>query len=194
MYIQGQLKQKFRFHGFYLRLLPPRIGQLVDHLWLHLSNADFYPCHLLSRLPANCEKQLCLLQLNVDSSSLDEALHTPNTLKARKHCPQTFSFQGSKVYHYLVYSGDWSENPSLENFLLHFDKELATILSSASVFHLVSYPSKSWETLLTIYTSHSTFVPSWMTHSRIWGCPTQFYPYRTVVNNLRITVFLPYPP
>ena len=126
MQLQGQLKQKFECHGFYLRLLPPRTsGQLVDHQWLHLSDADFYPCHLLSRLPTNCEQQFSLLQLNVDSSSLDYSLHTPNTLKDHERCPQTFSFQGSKVYHYLVYSGDWSEKPSLENFLLHFDKELA---------------------------------------------------------------------
>jgi hypothetical protein len=96
----------------------------------------------------------------VDSSSLDEALHTPNTLMAHGSCPQTFSFQGSKVYHYLAYLGDWSENPSLGNFLLHFNKELAGILSSTGVFHLVSYPSKSWETLPVVYTGHSTFVPS----------------------------------
>jgi hypothetical protein len=131
----------------------------------------------------------------VDSSSLDEALHTPNTLKDHERCPQTFSFQGSKVYHYLVYSGDWSEKPSLENFLLHFDKELAvSFLPLVCSIHIVSYPSKALETLLIVYTGHSTFVPSWMTHSRIWVCQTQFCPYRTAVNNLRIAGFLPYPP
>jgi hypothetical protein len=96
----------------------------------------------------------------VDSSSLDEVLHTPNTLMARGSCPQTSSFQGLPVYCYLAYSDDWSENPSLGNPLLHSDKELAGISSFASLFHLASYPSRSWETLPVVYTGHSTFVPS----------------------------------
>jgi hypothetical protein len=96
---------------------------------------SFYPCLPLSRLPANCEQQFCLLQINVDSSSLDEALHTPTTLMAGRSCPQSSSFPGLSVYHYLVYSDDWSENPCLGKFLLHFDKELAGIPSS--VVHLI---------------------------------------------------------
>ena len=66
----------------------------------------------------------------MDNSSLDEALHTPNTLMAHGSCPQTSLFPGLSVYHYLVYSDDWSEDPSLGNFLLHSDKELAGIHSS----------------------------------------------------------------
>jgi hypothetical protein len=75
-------------------------------------------------------------------------------------CPQTSSFPGVPVYRYLTYSDDWSENPSLGNFLLYSDKELAGIPSSTGAFHLVSYPSRSLETLPTIYTGHSTFMPS----------------------------------
>ena len=130
----------------------------------------------------------------MDSSSLYEGLHTPNTLMARGRCPQTSSFPSSPVYCYLAYSDDWSENPSLGNLLLHSDKDLASIPSSVGPFHLASYPSRSWETLPIIYTGHSTFVLSWMSHSRIWGCQTQFCPCRTVLNNLRIPGFLPYPP
>jgi hypothetical protein len=96
----------------------------------------------------------------VDSSSLDEVLHTPNTLMAHRSCPQTSLFPGLLVYHYLVYSNDWSENPSLGNFLLHPDKELASIPSSTGSFDLASYPSRSWETLPAVYTGHSTFVLS----------------------------------
>jgi hypothetical protein len=96
----------------------------------------------------------------VDSSSLDEALHTPNTLVARGSCPKTSSFPGLPVYRYLACSDDWSENTSFGNFLLHSDKEMAGIPSFASLFHLASYPSRSWETLPTFYTGHSTFVLS----------------------------------
>jgi hypothetical protein len=96
----------------------------------------------------------------VDSSSLDEVLHTPNVLMAHGSCPKTYSFQGLPVYCYLVYSDDWIENPSLGNPLLHFDKELAGISSFAGLFHLASYPSRSWETLPTVYIGHITFVPS----------------------------------
>jgi len=69
-------------------------------------------------------------------------------------------FPGLPVYHYLAYLDDWSENPSMGNFLLHPDKELAGIPSSAGSFDLASYPSSSWETLPIVYTSHSTFVLS----------------------------------
>jgi hypothetical protein len=100
------------------------------------------------------------LNLNVDSSSLDEALHTPNTLMARGSCPQTSSFPGLSVYRYLAYLDDWSENPSLGNFLLYSDKELASIPSSAGSFDLAFYPSRSWETLPIVYIGHSTFVLS----------------------------------
>jgi hypothetical protein len=96
----------------------------------------------------------------MDSSSLDEALHTPNTLMVRESCPQISSFPGLLVYCYLAYSDDWSKNPSLGNFLLHSDKELAGIASFTGAFHLASYPSRSWETLHIVYTGHSTFVPS----------------------------------
>jgi hypothetical protein len=96
----------------------------------------------------------------VDSSSLDEALHTPDTLVAHGSCSQTSSFPGLLVYLYLAYSDDWSKNPSLGNFLLHSDKELASIPSFASSFDLSSYPSRSWETLPTVYTGHNTFVLS----------------------------------
>jgi hypothetical protein len=101
-----------------------------------------------------------MLQLDVDSSSLDEALHTPNILMARGSCLQTSPFLGLAVYRYLAYSDDWSGNPSLENLFLHSDKELAGINSFAGAFHLVSYPSKSWETLPVVYTGHITFMPS----------------------------------
>jgi hypothetical protein len=96
----------------------------------------------------------------MDSSSLDEALHTPSTLMAHGSCPQTSSFPGLPVYRYLAYSDDWSENPSLGNFLMHSNKELSGIPSSASLFHLSSYPSRSWEPLPVVYTGHSTFVLS----------------------------------
>ena len=96
----------------------------------------------------------------MDSSSLDEVLHTPNVLMAHGSCPQTYSFQGLPVYRYLAYLDDWSENPSLGNPLLHSDKELASISSFAGLFHLASYPSRSWETLPIVYTGHSTFVLS----------------------------------
>jgi hypothetical protein len=96
----------------------------------------------------------------VDRSSLDEALHTPNTLMAHGSCPQTSSFPGLPVYHYLACSDDWSENPSLGNFFLHSDKELAGIPSSTGLFHLASYLSRPWKTLPIVYTSHSTFVLS----------------------------------
>jgi hypothetical protein len=96
----------------------------------------------------------------MDSSSLYEAIHTPNTLMAHGSCPQTSSFPGLPVYCYLAYSNDWSENPSLGKFLLHSDEELASIPSSTGSFDLASYPSRPWETLLTIYTGHSTFVIS----------------------------------
>jgi hypothetical protein len=94
----------------------------------------------------------------MDSSSLDEALHTPNTLMAHGSCPQTSSFPVLLVYYYLAYSDDWSENPSLRKFFLHFDKDLASIPSSAGSFDLASYPSRYWETLLVVYTGHITFV------------------------------------
>jgi hypothetical protein len=129
----------------------------------------------------------------MESSSLDEALHTPNTLMAYGSCPQTSSFPSLPVYHYLAYSDDWSENPSLGNFFLHLDKDLASIPYSIGSFDLASYPSRSWETLPAIYTGHSTFVLSLIPHSRIWGCQTQLCPYRPVVNSLRIIGFLPYP-
>ena len=77
---------------------------------------------------------------------------SPNTLMAYGTCPQTSSFQGLSVYRYLVYSDDWSENPS--------NKGLAGILSSASLFNLASYPCRSWETLPVVYTGHSTFMLS----------------------------------
>jgi len=94
----------------------------------------------------------------MDSSSLDEVLHTPNTLMVRGSCPQTSLFSGLLVYRYLAYSDDWSENPSLGNFLLQPDKELVGIPSSAGSFDLASYPSKSWETLPIVYTGHCTFM------------------------------------
>ena len=96
----------------------------------------------------------------MDSSSLNEALHTPNTLMAHESCPQNSSFLGLPVYHYLAYSNDWSENSSLGNFLLHFDKELVGIPSFVGSFDLASYPSRPWEILPTIYTGHNTFVLS----------------------------------
>jgi hypothetical protein len=96
----------------------------------------------------------------VDSSSLDEALNTPNTLMSRGSCSQTSSFPGLPVYRYLACLDDWSENLSLGNFLLHSDKELASIPSFTGLFHLASYPSKSLETLPIVYTSDSTFVLS----------------------------------
>ena len=96
----------------------------------------------------------------MDSSSLDEVLHIPNTLMVRGGCPQISSFPGSLVYLYLAYSDDWSENSSLGNFLLHSDKELVGIPSSASSFDLTSYPSRPWEILPVVYTGRSTFVLS----------------------------------
>jgi hypothetical protein len=96
----------------------------------------------------------------MDSSSLDEVLCIPNTLMARGRYPHTSLFLGLPVYCCLVYLDDWSENPFLEDFLLHFDKELAGIPSSASSFDLSSYPSRLWETLPIVYTSHITFVLS----------------------------------
>ena len=96
----------------------------------------------------------------MDSSSLDEALHIPNTLMAHGGCLQTSSFSSLPVYHCLAYSYGWSENPFLEKFLLYSDKELAGTPSSVGSFDLVSYPSMLWETLLTIYTNRSTFGPS----------------------------------
>jgi hypothetical protein len=69
----------------------------------------------------------------------------------------------SKVYHFtstLRIQNDWSENPSLGNLLLHSDKELVGIFSSAGLFNLASYRSRSFEILPAIYTGHITFVPS----------------------------------
>ena len=96
----------------------------------------------------------------MDSYSLDEALHIPNILMVRGRCPQTFLFPGLSVYRSFTYLDDWSENPSSGNFLLHSDKDLVGIPSSAGSFDLASYPSRIWETLPTVYIGRSTFMVS----------------------------------
>jgi hypothetical protein len=144
-----------------LRFLPRRTGgQLVNHLWMHLSDAGFFPCHPPSRLPVNYEHQLCLLKLNVDSSSLDEFLHIPSTLMVHRHCPRTSSSPDLLVYRCLAYSDGSSEDLFSEIFLLHSDKELDGIPYSDGSFNIVSYPSRIWETLPAIYIGRSTFVLS----------------------------------
>jgi hypothetical protein len=96
----------------------------------------------------------------VDKSSLDEVLHIPNTLMVCGGCPQTSSFPSSLVYHCLAYLDYWNEILFSERFLLHFDKGLVDIPSSAGSFGLVSYHSKLWETLSVVCIGHITFIPS----------------------------------
>jgi hypothetical protein len=130
----------------------------------------------------------------VDSSPLYEVLYIPITLMVRGGCPQTSSSPYLLVFHYLAYSDGWSENIFSKNFLLHSDKELVAIPSSASSFGLVSYPSKLWETLPTVCTGRNTYVLFSILHSRTWGYQTQLCPYKTMVNNIEIVGFLPCPP
>jgi hypothetical protein len=96
----------------------------------------------------------------VDSSSLDEVFHIPNTLMVCRGCPQIYSFPGSLVYCYLVYLGYWSEILSKQIFLLDSDMVLASIPSFIGSFGLIAYPSKLWETLLVVCTGRGTFVLS----------------------------------
>jgi hypothetical protein len=125
-------------------LILPSISTTEDwcsacHPWLHLSDVRFFPHHTPSRLPANYEHQLCLLNLNVDSSSLDEVLHIPNTLVVHGGCPQTSLFLDLPIYHCLAYLDCWSENIFWEISLLCSDKELvgSLLLLVNSILFLV---------------------------------------------------------
>jgi hypothetical protein len=91
------------------------------------------------------------------SSSLGEVLHIPIILTVHGGCPQTSLFPDLLVYHLLGCSDCWSENISLENSLLHSDKELVDIPSSAGSFSLVSCLSKPWEILTVVCIGRNTF-------------------------------------
>jgi hypothetical protein len=132
-------------------------GHLVDHLWLHLSNVGFYPHLPLSRLFVYYEQHFYLLNSNADSSSLDEALHIPNTLMVHGDYLQTSLFPSLLVYHCLAYLDGWSESPFSENFLLCSNEELAGTPSSVGLFALVSYLSMLWETRPIVCIDRITF-------------------------------------
>jgi hypothetical protein len=72
-------------------------------------------------------------------------------------CPQTSLFPDLPVYHLLECLDCWSENISLEIFLLHSDKELVGIPSSAGSFGLVSCLSKPWEIMSIVCIGRNTF-------------------------------------
>jgi hypothetical protein len=131
---------------------------------MHLSDAGFFPRHPPSKLPTNYEQQFCLLKLNMDSSSLDEVLHIPNTLMARESCPQTSSFPDLLVYRCLAYSDDCSENPFSESFWLHFDKELDGIPSSTGslILFLILLGFGKLYSLFILVIAHSCF-PEYLT-------------------------------
>jgi len=93
------------------------------------------------------------------NSFLDEVLHIPSILTVHGSCRQTFLFPDLPVYHLLECLDCWSENISLEIFLLHFDKELVGIPSSAGSFGLVSYPSNPWEIMFVVCIGLNTFGP-----------------------------------
>jgi hypothetical protein len=93
----------------------------------------------------------------VDSSSLGEVPHIPIILTVHWGCPQTSLFPDLLVYHLLGCSDCWSENISLENSLLHFDKEMADIPSSVGSFGLVSCLSKPLEILTIVCIGRNKF-------------------------------------
>ena len=107
---------------------------------------------------------LCWLQLNMDRSSLDEALHTPNTLMARGSCPQTSSFPCLPVYRYLAHSNDWSENTFLGNFCCILIRSwiVSVLLLVHSIFLFILLGLGKLYPLFILVISHS-FLPQCLT-------------------------------
>jgi hypothetical protein len=93
----------------------------------------------------------------VDNSSIDEVLHIPIILTVHGGCAQTSLFPDLPVYRLLACLDCWSKNISMEIFLLHSDKELASIPSSAGSFGFVSCLSKPWEISSIVSIGRNTF-------------------------------------
>ena len=93
----------------------------------------------------------------MDSSSLGEVLHIPSILTVHGSYHQTFLFPDLPVYHLLECLDCWSENISLEIFLLHSNKGFVGIPSTPGLFGLFSYPSKLWEIMSVVCIDHNTF-------------------------------------
>jgi len=99
----------------------------------------------------------------MDSSSLGEVLHIPITLTVRGGCPQTYSFPDLPLHCFTItfhIPMVGVEILSRNSFLLHSGKEMVGSPSSVGSFHLVSYPSRIWETLSIVYIGRITFVLS----------------------------------